>query len=214
MKKQRTAKKYGLLLLTALMVLSINMVPANASETNDAPDWEVVEEFDVFYPDAGSDPENDLICVPRSNITYHVTQTGRTHVIGDYTGQSVSGVPGVIIQLSQMEETSFSASSNVALAVKSVAQAALGFNFSKSFTIGHSGSRQVPEYHNGRRVESAVIEAYRLYDKYDFTVTWTSIHVPTPQHYGSYWAKKPCGYHYVVIYHYVLIKKNISINNF
>lgn len=202
MKKQRIVKKYGLLLLIALMVLSINMVPANASETNDAPDWEVVEEFDVFYPDAGSDAGEDLICIPRSHITYHVTQTGRTHVIGDYTGQSASGDPGFIIELSQMEETAFSASSNVALAVKSVAQAALGFNFSKRYSIRHSGRRQVPEYHNGRRVERAVVEAYRLYDKYDFTVTWTSIHVTTPQYYGSYWAKKPCGYHYTMVYYY------------
>ena len=202
MEKQRIAKKYGLLLLTALMVLSFGVAPVEASKPDDALDWEVVEEFDVFYPDAGSDAGEDLICIPRSHITYHVTQTGRTSVIGDYTGQAASGVPGITIKLSQMKKTSFSASSNVALAVKSVAQAALGFNFSRSFSIGHSGSRQVPEYHNGRRVERAEIQAYRLYDKYDFTVTWTSIHVTTPQYYGSYWAKKPCGYHYTMVYYY------------
>ena len=124
----------------------------------------------------------------RSHITYKVTKFNRTSEIGAYTGQSVLGEPGVTIYLSQMKATSFSANSNVAW--KRKAEATLGFNFSKSYTIGHSGSRKVPSTHNGRKVKIAELKAYRLYDKYTFKVTWTSIHVKQPQYYGTYWAKK------------------------
>ena len=86
--------------------------------------------------------------------------------------------------------------------VKGKAQATLGFNFSKSYTIGHSGSRKVPSTHNGRKVKRAELKAYRLYDKHTFKVTWTSIHVKQPQYYGTYWAKKPSGYHYKMVYYY------------
>ena len=131
-----------------------------------------------------------------------MTKLNRASEIGAYTGQSVSGEPGVTISLSQMKATSFSASSNVAWNVKGKAQATLGFNFSKSYTIGHSGSRKVPSTHNGRKVKRAELKAYRLYDKHTFKVTWTSIHVKQPQYYGTYWAKKPSGYHYKMVYYY------------
>lgn len=194
--------KFGTLILLALVVLFGNKINVQAITSESGLDWEVVEEFDVLYPNDTSEFGDVPYMEPRSHITYKVTQTGMTSVIGDYTGQSTSGDPGVTISLSQMKATTFSASSNVAFNVKQKAQQTLGFNFSKSYTIGHSGSRAVPTTYNGRKVKRAEIKAYRLYDKYDFKVTWTSVHVKTPQHYGNYWAKKPSGYHYKVVYHY------------
>lgn len=184
-------------LLTVAVLLTGNSLSINAKAKQESlPASEVVEEFDIFTNEKTSDIQ------PSSHITYKVTKLGQTSEIGAYTGQSVSGTPGVTISLSQMEATSFSASSNVKFNVKKKAEATLGFNFSKSYTIKHSGSRKVPSTHNGKKVKRAELRAYRLYDKYTFKVTWTSIHVKDPQYYGTYWAKKPCGYHYKTIYYY------------
>lgn len=190
-------------LLAVAVFLTGNVLSVHAETIPEMlPDSEVVEEFDVFNTAIIDETEEIPDIQPRSHITYKVTKLSTSSEIGDYTGQSVSGDPGVTISLSQMKSTSFSASSNVAWNVKSKAQATLGFNFSKSYTIGHSGSRTVPSTHNGRKVKRAEIKAYRLYDKHTFKVTWTSIHVKQPQYYGTYWAKKPSGYHYKVVYYY------------
>ncbi len=192
-----------ILLLGITILLACNTLNVYAEEKNDnLPDSEVVEEFDIFTKDISKAPEELLDEQEKSHITYKVTKTGHTSIVGAYTGQSISGEPGVTISLSQMRKTSFSASSNVAANVKGKAQATLGFNFSQSYSIKHSGSRKIPSKHNGRKVKRAELKAYRLYDKYTFKVTWTSIYVRTPQYYGSYWAKKPCGYHYKMIYYY------------
>lgn len=198
-----TANKVSVFLLSLTILLSGNLLTVKAAsiDVNNS-NSEVVKEFDVFYPNDTNDIREEATIVPNSHITYKATQTGKTSEIGDYTGQSTSGDPGVTVSLSQMKATTFSASSNVAFNVKSIAQSTLGFNFSKSYTIGHSGSVKVPTYHNGKAVKRAEIQAYRLYDNYTFKVTWTSIHVKTPQYYGSYWAKKPSGYHYKVVYYY------------
>lgn len=198
-------KKVLALLLSTITLLGGNILNVHA-ETNQEPlpDYEVVEEFDVYSSDINE--KLDGIEIPgnqtRSHIKYKVTKLSTGSEVGAYTGQSVSGDPGMTISLSQMKATSFSASSNVAANVKSIAQSALGFNFSKSYTIGHSGSRKVPSTHNGRKVKRAEIKAYRLYDKYTFKVTWTSYHVKNPQLYGTYWTKKPSGYHYKTVYYY------------
>lgn len=107
------------------------------------------------------------------------------------------------IQLSNMSSTTFSASSKVAWNVKGKAEVALGFSFSKSQTIGHSGSVKIPSTHNGRKVKRAEIRAYRLYNKYNFKVIWMSIYVRKPQYYGTYWAKN----------HVVIIIKLFTIIN-
>ncbi len=194
-------KKIVLFLLITAVILTGNTLSVNAEEAKqeNLPDSEIVEEFDVFNTDITEEiPDIQA----RSRITYKVTKLSRTSEIGAYTGQSVSGDPGVTLSLSQMKSTSFSASSNVAWNVKGKAQATLGFNFTKSYTIGHSGSRKVPNTYNGRKVKRAELKAYRLYDKHTFKVTWTSIHVRKPQYYGTYWAKKPSGYHYKMVYYY------------
>ena len=74
-----------------------------------------------------------------------------------------------------MKVTSFSASSNVTWNVKGKAQATLGFNFSKSYTIEHSSSRKVPSTHNGRKVKRTELKAYRLYDKHHHLRLFTSL---------------------------------------
>lgn len=196
-------KKIVSLLLATAVILTGNTLSVHAeTKQENLPDSEVVEEFNVFNTDVIETTEEIPDIQTRSHITYKVTKLNRTSEIGAYTGQSVSGEPGVTISLSQMKATSFSASSNVAWNVKGKAQATLGFNFSKSYTIGHSGSRKVPSTHNGRKVKRAELKAYRLYDKHTFKVTWTSIHVKQPQYYGTYWAKKPSGYHYKMVYYY------------
>lgn len=195
-------KKISTLALAVFMVFPAGIISAQAQETTDNSNWEVVEEFNVLHPEDTNDTGEIIDIQPRSQIKYKVTKTKTTSEIGDYTGQSVSGDPGVTISLSQMKSTTFSASSNVTFNVKKKAEAALGFDFSKSYSIGHSGSIQVPKTHNGKKVKRAEVKAYRLYDKHDFKVTWTSYHVKTPQLYGTYWAKKPSGYHYKVVYYY------------
>lgn len=196
-------KKVMSLLLVAIMLLCGNTANVHA-ETNqeNLPDYEVVEEFNIYDTTIKENIDEISTIEPRSRIRYHVTKLSRTSEIGAYTGQSVSGEPGINISLSQMKSTSFSASSNVAFNVRKKAEATLGFSFSKSYSIGHSGSRTVPATHNGRKVKRAEIKAYRLYDKHTFKVTWTSFHVKNPQYYGTYWAKKPSGYHYKMVYYY------------
>ena len=192
-----------ILLLGITILLASNTLNVYAEEKNEnLPDSEVVEEFDIFTKDINKVPEKILDEQEKSHITYKVTKTGHTTTIGAYTGQAISGEPGMTVSLSKMEDTTFTASSNVAWPVRGKAQATLGFNFSRSDTISHSGSRKIPSKHNGRKVKRAVLKAYRLYDKYTFKVTWTSRYVRTPQYYGSYWAKNPCGYHYKMIYYY------------
>lgn len=196
-------KKVMSLLLGVIILLCGNAVNVHA-ETNqeNLPDYEVVEEFNVYDTAIQENTDEISTIEPRSRIKYRVTKLSRKSEIGAYTGQSVSGEPGINISLSQMKSTSFSASSNAALNIKKKAEAALGFSFSKSYSIGHSGSRTVPATHNGRKVKRAEIKAYRLYDKHTFKVTWTSFHVKNPQYYGTYWAKKPSGYHYKMVYYY------------
>lgn len=87
-------------------------------------------------------------------------------MLGITPNELLSGESCVTISLSQMKATSFSASSNVTWNVKGKAQATLGFNFSKSYTIEHSSSRKVPSIYNGRKVKRNELKAYRLYDKY------------------------------------------------
>ncbi|MGO5443847.1 hypothetical protein ACTQXY_10065 [Faecalimonas sp. LCP19S3_D12] len=196
-------KKTISLLLAVAIILTGNTLSVHAkTKQENLPDSEVVEEFDVFDTNIIDETEEIPDIQTRSHITYKVTKLNCSSEIGAYTGQSVSGEPGVTISLSQMKATSFSASSNVAWNVKEKAQATLGFSFSKSYTIGHSGSKKVPSTYNGRKVKRAELKAYRLYDKHTFKVTWTSIHVKQPQYYGTYWAKKPSGYHYKMVYYY------------
>lgn len=196
-------RKRLILFLTSVVIFAGNTLSVQAETKQEIlPDSEIVEEFDVFNTDSVGEAEEIVGIQPRSVIRYKVTKLGRKSEVGAYTGQSVSGEPGVTISLSQMKATTFSASSNVAWNVRGKAQAALGFGFSSSYTIGHSGSRKVPKTYNGRKVKRAELKAYRLYDKYTFKVTWTSIHVKNPQHYGTYWAKKPSGYHYKMVYYY------------
>lgn len=172
------------------------------SNHNNESDSEVVEEFDVISQPPINNHEKKNVLQPKSHITYKITKLGRTSEVGAFTGQSVSGAPGVTISLGNMKATTFSASSNVTWNLRAKAQAALGFNFSSTYTVKHSGTITVRYTNNGRKVKRAEIQAYRLYSKQNFKVTWTSFHVRKPQYYGTYWAKKPVGYHYKVVYYY------------
>lgn len=194
--------KISAFILSAIITLTGNMTYIYAAEGDESSNYEIIEEFDMLCPSDTFNLNKSSKIEPRTHITYKVTQTGITSEIGDYTGQSVSGAPGVTISLSQMKSVSLSASSNVAWDVRQIAQATLGFNFSASTTLQHSGTYSVPTYYNGKKVKRAEIKAYALYDKYTFKVTWTSARVKTPQFYGNYWAKKPSGYHYKVVYYY------------
>ena len=57
-------------------------------------------------------------------------------------------------------------------------------------------------YRSFPSVRERALMRYIDYDKHTFKVTWTSIHVKQPQYYGTYWAKKPSGYHYKMVYYY------------
>lgn len=109
------------------------------------------------------------------------------------------------ISLSQMKSQSFSVGTDLPIGkARDAAQKKLGFNFSKSYSISHTGSRTIPHTYNGKKVKSARIEAYYYYDQYNYKVTWTSNKVKNPQPFGkgSYYTRKPTGYHYKVIYTY------------
>ena len=168
-------------------------------------DEEVVEEFDVLYDNNQQEDLNDVNIESRSLIKYHVSNPTRTKYIGGYTGKSVSGEPGMTISLSQMKSQSFSVGTDIPIEpARDAAQKKLGFNFSKSYSISHTGSRTIPHTYNGKKVKSVRIEAYYYYDQYNYNVTWTSIKVRNPQPFGkgSYYTRKPTGYHYKVIYTY------------
>ena len=112
-------KKIVSLLLATAVILTSNTLSVHAeTKQENLPDSEVVEEFNVFNTDVIETTEEIPDIQTRSHITYKVTKLNRTSEIGAYTGQSVSGEPGVTISLSQMKATSFSASSNVAWNVK------------------------------------------------------------------------------------------------
>lgn len=193
-------KKTFSLLLAALIILSGFTVYAKNSNNEIAlPDSEVVEEFDYRIQENDYNFDNIM---PAGRISYKVKKLGVSSVIGNYTGQSVSGEPGLTISLSQMDSKTFSASSNITWGLKGLAEASLGFSFSASKTIKHSATITVPRLHNGRKVKRAEIKAYELYDKHDFKITWTSYHVKKPHVLGTYWAKNPSGYHYKVVYYY------------
>ena len=163
---------------------------------------EVVEEFDIIAPNSFESIADEDEIQPITNIRYRATVTNRVSEVGGYTGQSVSGEPGMDISLGRMESKTFSINTNLKWSYRGIAQAALGFNLGDSITLSHSSSQRIPYYHNGRRVRSAKIESYVLYDKYTIRVTWTSIYVRKPQFAGKYWVKKPCGYHYKTTYFY------------
>lgn len=92
-----------ILLLGITILLACNTLNVYAEEKNDnLPDSEVVEEFDIFTKDISKAPEELLDEQEKSHITYKVTKTGHTSIVGAYTGQSISGEPGVTISLSQM----------------------------------------------------------------------------------------------------------------
>lgn len=193
-------KKIFSLLLATLIILSGFTAYAKSSNNEiDLPDSEVVEEFDYRIQENDYDFDNIM---PAGRISYKVKKLGITSVVGNYTGQSVSGEPGLTISLNQMKEHTFSASSNVTWRFKDLAEASLGFSFNKSESVSHSATKTVPHFHNGRKVKRAEIKAYELYDKHDFKITWTSYHVKKPHVLGTYWAKKPSGYHYKIVYYY------------
>ena len=108
------------------------------SNHNNEYDSEVVEEFDVISQPPINNHEKKNVLQPKSHITYKITKLGRTSEVGAFTGQSVSGTPGVTISLGNMKATTFSASSNVTWNLRAKAQAALGFNFSSTYTVKHS----------------------------------------------------------------------------
>lgn len=196
-------KKITPLILVLIMLFCGNTTIVHAETNENIPDYEVVEEFNIYDNSSiTTDTDEPSTIEPRSHISYHVTKLNRTSEVGSYTGQSVSGVPGITVSLSKMEGASYTASSNVKFNVKQKAETTLGFSFTKSYSINHSGSRKIPSTHNGKKVKRAEIKAYVLYDKYNFKVTWTSSKVKNPQYYGTYWAKKPCGYHYKMVYYY------------
>lgn len=91
-------KKIVSLLLATAVILTGNTLSVHAETKQEKlPDSEVVEEFNVFNTDVIETTEEIPDIQTRSHITYKVTKLNRTSEIGAYTGQSVSGEPGVTI---------------------------------------------------------------------------------------------------------------------
>ena len=96
-------KKIVSLLLATAVILTSNTLSVHAeTKQENLPDSEVVEEFNVFNTDVIETTEEIPDIQTRSHITYKVTKLNRTSEIGAYTGQSVSGEPGVTISLAKI----------------------------------------------------------------------------------------------------------------
>jgi hypothetical protein len=116
-------------------------------------------------------------------------------------GKVLSGDPGT--ELNKSFTKSWKATTNLSFGIdKKAVSSALGFSITSSYEVTDSVKLNVPSYHDGKKIDRVELIAYKLWEKHTYDVYLDSTHFEKPVLYGNYYANKPYGIHFEVVYYY------------